>query len=159
MQFIDEEKMECFACKYIAKTKTNFKNHLYTMRHHNNVKKLQQQQEQQEEQEQRCADLSPSLDMETDTNISDDTESVSDVTDSLDEVPADFEPEVSRRVKAHEGYLASSLFCEEDAFSSAVANLDKVGMTNMENILWGIAVCMMMTGSFMIGGALAKMQC
>ena len=49
MQFIDEEKMECFACKYIAKTKTNFKNHLYTMRHHNNVKKLQEQQQEQEQ--------------------------------------------------------------------------------------------------------------
>jgi len=149
MQFINEETLECFACKYIAKTKTNFHNHLYTMRHHNNVKKMQQeQQEQQEEQEERYPDSASDMD----------TESVSDVTDSVNDVPSYFESESSRKVKAHEGYLASSLFCD-DAFSTTVANLNGKGVAHMENVMWGFAVCMMMTGSFMIGSALAKMEC
>ena len=146
MQFINEETLECYACKYIAKTKTNFRNHLYTMRHHNNVKKLQQQEQ---EQEHRYTDL--------DSNA--ETESVSDVTDSVADAPSYFENESSRKVKAHEGYLASSLFCDDDAFSTTVANMDRKGVVHMENMMWGIGVCMMMTGSFMIGSALANMQC
>ena len=151
MQFVNEETLECFACKYIAKTKTNFRNHLYTMRHHNNVKKMQQEQEEQQEKKEQEVDS--------------DVESVMGEPEPEPELELEPEPQPaprisrSRKVKAHSRLSASPLFCDDDAFSTTMANVDGKGAVHMENVMWGFAVCMMMIGSFMIGGALAKMQC
>ena len=121
------------------------------MRHHNNVKKMQQEQEEQQEKKEQ----------EVDTDV----ESVMGEPEPEPEPELEPEPQPaprisrSRKVKAHSRLSASPLFCDDDAFSTTMANVDGKGAVHMENVMWGFAVCMMMTGSFMIGGALAKMQC
>ena len=41
MSLQQQESLVCTLCNYTAKTKTNYRNHMYTMRHHKNMEKKQ----------------------------------------------------------------------------------------------------------------------
>lgn len=39
----DVKTLTCYVCNYTATTKSNFKNHLYSMKHHKNVEKINEE--------------------------------------------------------------------------------------------------------------------
>jgi len=47
----DVKTLTCYVCNYTATTKSNFKNHLYSMKHHKNVEKINEENQTDNEQD------------------------------------------------------------------------------------------------------------
>ena len=138
MQIVNMDTLECFACNYTAKTRTNFRNHLYTMRHHNNVKKMR------------------ALDEEQELMFSSKVKEVSSETKQGTVEELDDERCKSKQDSGMSRAI-STISCNEDAFAATVANMDKTGMASMESVMWGMGICLIMAGSFMVCTAFTKL--
>lgn len=47
----DVKTLTCYVCNYTARTKSNFKNHLYSMKHHKNVEQINKENQTKNEED------------------------------------------------------------------------------------------------------------